>query len=195
MSKRGRPRRILCDETSNKPAPSVPSGERDSDFGWALTAARVLHTLDHGTQSQKRYCRGYLNGLRGSCRGRRVDPLGKMRDPEFLEEFITRYAPDWNWLEWREKNGDGEVSVKRSVATGQTDPRRVCLAWQCTDKLRRIIPTDPADWVSLPSKIYYGISRSRKEPITKEQARRTRHDEARVKRFITPNEPDAGRIH
>jgi len=195
VSKRGRPRRILCDETFNKPAPSVLLGEWDSDFAWAFTAARVLHTLDHGTQSQKRYCNDYLKGLRGSRRGGRVDPFGKMRDPEFLEKFITRYAPDWNWLEWREKNDDGEVSVKRFVVADQTDPRRLCLAWQCTGKLRRIIPSNPADWASLPGKIYYGRSRSRKERIAKEDARRTRHDRARVKRSITPNEPDAGRVH
>jgi hypothetical protein len=47
----------------------------------------------------------------------------------------------------------------------------------------------------LPSKIYYSPSRSRKQRIAKEQARRTRRDRARVERFITPNEPDAGRVH
>jgi hypothetical protein len=181
VSKRGRPRRILCDETSNKPAPSVPLGEWDSDFAWAFTAACVLHTLDYGTQPQKRYCEDYLNGLRRSRRGRMIDPLGKMRDPEFLEEFVARYAPGWNWLEWRDKIDDGEVRVKRFVPTD---------AWQRTE-----IPTDPADWATLPGKIYYGRSRSRNERISEEQARRTRHDQARVKRSITPNEPDAGRVH
>jgi hypothetical protein len=181
VSKRGRPRRILCDETSNKPAPSVPLGEWDSDFAWAFTAACVLHTLDYRTQSQKRYCEDYLNGLRRSRRGQRIDPLGKMRDPEFLEEFVARYAPGWYWLEWRDKIDDGEVRVKRFVPTD---------AWQRTE-----IPTDPADWATFPGKIYYGGSRSRNERIAKEGARMKRRDEARVNRFVTADEPDDGMLH
>jgi hypothetical protein len=60
--------------------------------------------------------------------------------------------------------------------------------------LRRIVPTDPADWATLPGKIYYGGSRSRNERIAEERARMKRHDEARVNRFVTA-EPDAGMLH
>jgi hypothetical protein len=192
VSKRGRPRRILCDETSNKSTQSVPLTDSDSDFAWAFTAARVLHTLDYSKPVPALWLRySYIHKLRRSRRGQRIDQLVKRRDPEFLEAFVARYAPGWNWRDWREKNDDGEVHLKQ-IVVNQPDPRRVCLSWQCTEKLRQIIPTDPADWATLPGKIYYSGSRSRNDQIAKEVARMKRHDEARVNRFVTADEPDAG---
>jgi hypothetical protein len=120
-------------------------------------------------------------------------PHGRWRGArDFLEEFIQHYAPKWKW---REQIDDGNVRVKQFAAAGQPDARRVCLSWQCTEKLRRIIPTDPAGWATLPGKIYYGGSRSRNERIAKERASMKRHDEARVNRFVTADEPDAGMLH
>ena len=110
--KRGRPRRILCDDTSNGPVAECPI--RGMGFGFCLGLYGRTRATHVGLRdaSQKRYCRDYLNGLRANRRGRRVDPLGKMRDPDFLEDFITRYAPGWNWLEWREKTDEREMRVK-----------------------------------------------------------------------------------
>ena len=184
------PRAVFRNESFNVPDRLIVClSESDSDFDWAFTAACVLHTLDYGAQSQKSYCLSYLDGLRRSRRGRSVDPLRKMCDPDFLEAFIKRYAPDWNWLEWRDKrdkNNAGEVAVKQFVGSAQPnrggDPRR----W--------IIPTDPASWLTLPGTIYYG-SEKRSERIAKEQDRQKRHDQAWVNRFIPPDEAHEGMLY
>src|SRR5262249_45685704 len=67
-------------------------------------------------------------------------PHGKWRGArDFLEEFIVHYSPRWKW---REQIDDRNVRVKQFANASQPDARRVCLAWQCTEKVSRIIPTD-----------------------------------------------------
>jgi hypothetical protein len=199
MARPGHPRanleeKILADMAEHeKQLEAIVAGKIDFNRPSILTfeAACLVLRIERGADPQ---------AVRGTAIFRTINQYAQAHGPhgrwrgarDFLEEFIQHYAPKWKW---REQIDDGNVRVKRFVATGQPDPRRVCLAWQCTEKLRRIVPTDPAAWATLPGKIYYGGSRSRNERIAKEKAWMKRHDEARVNRFVTADEPDAGMLH
>jgi len=166
---------------------------RDGNRSWqmAFVAARVLLTLERGTKYQKALSEPIIRQLRKWAQVK--GPHGVWPNySDFLTSLIEKHAPGWKW---REQIDDGNVRVKQLAAAGQPDARQVCLAWQCTEKLRRIVPTDPADWATLPGKIYYGGSRSRNGRIAKERAWMKRHDEARVNRYVTAGEPDAGMLH
>jgi hypothetical protein len=166
---------------------------RPGNRSWemAFVAARVLLTLERGTEYQKALSDPIIRQLRKWAQVK--GPHGVWPNHrDFLTCLIEKHAPGWKW---REQIDDGNVRVKQFAAAGQPDAGRVCLSWQCTEKLRRIVPTDPADWATLPGKIYYGGSRSRNERIAKERAWMKRHDEARVNRYVTAGEPDAGMLH
>jgi hypothetical protein len=165
---------------------------RDGNRSWqmAFVAARVLLTLERGNEYQKARCEPIIRQLRKWAQVK--GPHGVWpNDSDFLTCLIERHAPGWKW---REQIDDDNVRVKQFAAAGQPDARRVCLSWQCMEKLRRIVPTHPADWATLPGEIYYGGSRSRNEQIAKERTSMKRHDEARVNRFVTA-EPDAGMLY
>jgi hypothetical protein len=187
MNKRGRPRRNLRDDSfARSDRPRLPVG--DANFAWAFTAACTLHTLERGTAFEKARCDKFIHELRQSRSGLMVDPVRSIRDPaQFLERFIERYAPGWNW---RSQIGDGGKKNVIRVVTG--DRRRPLPLTLWRFERRRMIPTNPAKWATLIGKIYCGGSQSRNERIAKEAARMKRRNEARLDRFVTADEPDAG---
>jgi hypothetical protein len=200
MTRRGRPlidlKKDILDEMSEgkKCLAAVVReklGHSNRSSPIVFAAVRVLVILERGTEYEKARCERIIRQLREWAQVK--GPHGIWHnDHDFLTCLIEEHAPGWKW---REQIDDGNVRVKQFAAAGQPDAMRVCLSWQCTEKLRRIIPTDPADWATLPGKICYGGSRSRNERIAKERAWMKRHDQARVNRFVTADEPDAGMLH
>lgn len=127
-------------------------------FPYAFEAACVLYTLERGTRYQRANCHWRILDLRKLAQ--KNGPTGILRDDvSFLNAFIARHAPGWNW---REQIGDGELArqnerivkeqvwlerkekARRSKFVTPDDPDRGVLLSFLT-----IRSSDPATWPSL----------------------------------------------
>jgi hypothetical protein len=79
------------------------NGNQQDRFKYAFDAACVLHTLEQKKLSpaKKAVSQDRTLRLRQTSHGAAVDRYGKLPDPEFLEAFIKRSAPDWPWREYQ----------------------------------------------------------------------------------------------
>jgi hypothetical protein len=142
-------RRILDDQKSRS----------KRAFQYAIYAARTLYTLESGTPGQKLRCEGRIRKLRNTKWGYAIDPYKRMRAPEFLEVFIERCEPGWQWRaqidnrpganadarfakgkEWLARNS----KARRSRFITPDDPDTGRLTY-----LRLIKPNDPTTWPTL----------------------------------------------
>ena len=75
-------------------------------FQFAWKAATVLHTLEQPSLSDalRAACKDRIKRLRNTNVGYAVDPYGRKRDSDFLEAFIQKCAPGWEWR----KHADNE---------------------------------------------------------------------------------------
>ena len=72
---------------------------RPTRFDYGLEAATILHTLEE-TQLPavlKAECQDRVQLLRRTRTGAAIDAYGRMRDADFLEAFIAKCAPGWDW--------------------------------------------------------------------------------------------------
>jgi len=123
MARRGRPRRndeereIRARRTSNRRdllrrIRSAISGTPLTARDYALVAARVLHTLGNGTDSQKAQCGPLIKELR-EYDARANQPHKWDNDTYFLVDFIRKCAPGWEW--WNDVARTGPERAERNI--------------------------------------------------------------------------------
>jgi|SRR5215467_11381327 len=93
-----------------------------SRFDYAFVAACVLFTLENGTPAQKMGCGKWIDHLRNNTNyGAAVDPYGRMKDAEFLEAFILKCAPGWDWRKQTQDRSRAASSTTCFDGTGGLD--------------------------------------------------------------------------
>jgi hypothetical protein len=99
-TKAGRDRLVEIDDISTL----VRENEYDK---WVWQAARILYTLESGSDYQKTRCSSRLDELRQTKFGKQLDPSGRISGRFFLHRFIEEFSPlsnfspdgksPWNW--------------------------------------------------------------------------------------------------
>jgi hypothetical protein len=144
------------------------------DFAWE--AATVLHTLEELRLSRTldAVCCDLVQRLRKTNFANAVDPYGRMRDREFLEAFIQKCVPEWDWRkqtlnraqiedraardehniqEMAQMVRDSRAHRNRHVLPERPDPSRLIFL------ANRIRPNEPMTWATLKElKLATGLS-------------------------------------
>src|SRR2546430_8350889 len=121
----------------------------------ALVAARVLLTLERGTPYQKAICKRSVKELLQFAR--KVGLHGKWNsDCDFLKDFISRHAPNWNWRDYIDDGTRAacEERYRKELAQMQRDSR--------AHRNRHVLPERPD-----PSRLIFLANRIKpNEPMT-----------------------------
>ena len=165
MARRGRPRQSREFERAlkelNKSRKDLAQKIRKSPFfkespsSRAFVAARLLLTLERGKRFQIARCEPLIAELRGWVRVN--GPIEQSRnDSEFLDQFIKKHAPGWNW---RNQIDDGTLAAqneqiaKENAVTYRTDRAKKERFFTANSPnieylhaLKRLVPNDPTTW-------------------------------------------------
>jgi hypothetical protein len=173
VRKRGRPRAVFRNESFNVPDRLIVClSESDSDFAWAFIAASLLFTLENGSPKLKRTARKSIAQLKRTHRGSAIAPW--VIEQEFLERFIERYAPDWNWRHYIDDGKQRYWKIPADMVAQGIQPGKILIGHPVSQRDRRL---------------------SRDDAIAQEQAEIARHDEAWRNRFVAPDQPDVGMLN
>jgi hypothetical protein len=149
---------------------------------FAVVAARVLFTLEHGTNYQKVHCERLVKELLQFAHEN--GPHGRWQSHSaFLKDFIATHAPDWDWRSQTEDRNEAEerearderdmhelaemlrdskAHRNRHVLPERPDPSRLIIL------ARRIRPNEPISWATLKElKLATGLSERTIRGITK----------------------------
>jgi hypothetical protein len=134
------------------------------EFAWE--AATILHTLEKARlfPALNALCGDRIHRLRQTNIAHTVDPYGRMRDLEFLEAFMQKCEPGWDWrkqaedesqIEERAADEERYIQELAQMARDSRSHRNRHELPNRPDPLRliflsdRIRPNEPMTWTTL----------------------------------------------